>query len=60
MPKLAALVAPDGQLDARQIGEAALALHKDPQQWRMHGNETELKQQLKLLWHVLVRFGHSR
>ncbi|WP_233962946.1 DUF3626 domain-containing protein [Shewanella indica] len=60
MPKLAALVARDGLLDARLIGEAALALHKDPQQWRMLGNETELKQQLKLLWHVLVRFGHSR
>jgi hypothetical protein len=32
-------------------------LHADPDAWRDHGSPDEVLQALKLLWHVLVRYG---
>ena len=57
MPQLAARVARDGVLDAAAIGEAAGALRRAPEEWPVIAGIQPL-QQLKLLWHVLVRYGH--
>lgn len=59
MPSLAARVARDGAVDARAIGEAAVALFRDPRPWADRGTYAEVVQELKLLWHVLVRCGRD-
>ena len=60
MPSLAARVARDGFIvDARAIGEAAVALFRDPAAWADRGTYAEVVQELKLLWHVLVRCGSA-
>ncbi|HEX4458019.1 MAG TPA: DUF3626 domain-containing protein [Polyangia bacterium] len=59
MPSLAARVARDGAIDARAIGEAAVALFGDPAAWADRGDHAAVVQELKLLWHVLVRCGHA-
>jgi hypothetical protein len=58
MPQLAARVARAGRVDAAAIGEAAMALHRTPEDWPYIAGVAPL-QQLKLLWHVLVRYGHA-
>ncbi|MFD0711575.1 DUF3626 domain-containing protein [Paenibacillus sp. GCM10027626] len=57
MPSLAKRIAQEGYIDARLIGEAAQALKQNPAQWSDRGTEAEVLQELKLLWHVLVRYG---
>ncbi|MCH1918304.1 DUF3626 domain-containing protein [Shewanella sp. A3A] len=57
MPALAAKVAPEGELTAAAIGAAAAAVGRQPKQWREFGSQGEVMQLLKLLWHVLVRYG---
>jgi Protein of unknown function (DUF3626) len=57
MPSLAARVAVDGSIDAAGIGAAARGLKRDPAAWRDRGDYETVLQELKLLWHVLVRFG---
>ena len=60
MPSLAARVALDGRIDAAAIGVAARALKRDPAAWSDRGDYATVLQELKLLWHVLVRFGRPR
>ncbi|KAK3305989.1 uncharacterized protein B0T15DRAFT_533988 [Chaetomium strumarium] len=59
MPSLAARVARDGIVDARAIGDAVRELKRNPDTWRDRGSYDEVLQELKLLWHVLVRYGRS-
>jgi len=59
MPSLAARVARDGTIDACAIGDAAMALFRDPDAWADCGTYGDVVQQLKLLWHVLVRCGRD-
>jgi hypothetical protein len=59
MPSLAARVARDDTVDARAIGEAAVALFRDPATWADRGTYAAVVQVLKLLWHVLVRCGRD-
>ncbi|ULA66006.1 MAG: hypothetical protein LZF62_40046 [Nitrospira sp.] len=58
MPSLAKLVAPDGQLNANNIGAAAVSVRKNPKNWAHRGTDAEVLQELKLLWHVLLRYGN--
>ena len=58
MPTLAARVAQHGRVDAAAIGVAANALERDPASWPELAGIAPL-QQLKLLWHVLVRYGRT-
>jgi len=62
MPSLAERIAMDGYVDAAAIGRAALELRRDPSAWADRGSSTAVLQELKLMWHVLVRFGgpHAR
>ncbi|MBB6733596.1 DUF3626 domain-containing protein [Cohnella zeiphila] len=57
MPSLAQRVARGGMIDASAIGEAVRDLRRNPAAWSDRGTPAESLQQLKLLWHVLVRFG---
>jgi hypothetical protein len=59
MPSLAKRIAREGYVDARCIGEAAMALKRDPAVWADRGSYAEVLQELKLLWHVLVRYGQT-
>lgn len=57
MPALAARIACNGNIDARCIGEAAVSLSRYPERWKELGSNERLMQQLKYMWHILVRFG---
>jgi len=57
MPSLAARIAHHGYIDASMIGSAAKHLRQDPAAWRDRGTYAEVLQELKLLWHVLVKYG---
>ncbi|MEK4143223.1 MULTISPECIES: DUF3626 domain-containing protein [Paenibacillus] len=57
MPSLAKRIAHHGYIDTSMIGSAAMHLKHDPAAWRDRGTEKEVLQELKLLWHVLVRYG---
>jgi hypothetical protein len=57
MRTLAERVARDGFVDAEAIGSGVRELTSDKKAWRDRGTYEEVLQELKLLWHVLVRFG---
>lgn len=57
MPSLAQRIAGGRDIDASIIGAAVRDLHQNPEAWRDRGAFPDALQELKLLWHVLVRFG---
>ena len=57
MPSLARRVSDDEPIDAYRIGLAATTLKADPGSFADRGTYAEVLQELKLLWHVLVRYG---
>lgn len=57
MPSLAKRIARNGYIDTSMIGDAVNDLKRNPLLWADRGNYEEMLQQLKYLWHVLVRFG---
>lgn len=57
MPSLAMRIAREGRVDASVIGDAVMELRSDPTKWMDRGSDKEVLQELKLLWHVLVRYG---
>ena len=59
MPSLAARVARDGMVDAEAVGRGVKEVSREPENWRDRGMYAEVLQELKLLWHVLVRFGEQ-
>jgi hypothetical protein len=57
MPSLAARIARAGIIDASTIGAAVTDLRADPGAWGDRGSIDDVLQELKLLWHVLVKYG---
>ena len=57
MPSLAQRVARSGIVDASAIGAGVSDLRANPGAWSARGSEAEVLQELKLLWHVLVKYG---
>lgn len=57
MPSLARRIARQGLVDVRLVGEAAMDLKRDPAAWSDRGTYAEVLQELKLMWHVLVKYG---
>jgi hypothetical protein len=57
IPSLAKLIAQNNCINASIIGCAVMDLHRNPQNWLERGTFKEVLQELKLLWHVLVRYG---
>ncbi|MBU5444964.1 DUF3626 domain-containing protein [Paenibacillus sp. MSJ-34] len=60
MPSLAKRIARNGKVDASAIGAAAMDLKRNPGAWSDRGTEKEVLQELKLMWHVLVKYGKPR
>jgi hypothetical protein len=58
MPSLAKRIATGRYFDAAMIGAAAASVTRDPASWHDCGTPDHVLGGLKLLWHVLVRFGH--
>jgi hypothetical protein len=59
MQSLAKRIAQHHSIDANIIGSAVMDLKSNPQSWSGCGTPEEVLQELKLLWHVLVRYGRS-
>lgn len=57
MPALAKRVASSQLLNAADIGKACQSLSKEPSTWSEFGSQSEVLQKLKMLWHVLLKFG---
>lgn len=57
MPSLARRIATKDYIDASTIGSAAAELSRQPEFWSDRGSYAEVLQELKLLWHVLVKYG---
>jgi hypothetical protein len=57
MLSLAKRIAQNNIIDARIIGSAVMELNRNPETWSDHGSYKKVLQELKLLWHVLVRYG---
>ncbi|MCZ8537606.1 DUF3626 domain-containing protein [Paenisporosarcina quisquiliarum] len=57
MPSLAKRIAQNNVIDAKTIGLAVMELNRNPETWIDYGSYNEVLQELKLLWHVLVRYG---
>jgi hypothetical protein len=58
MPRLARrIVGDDGMLDAAVVGAAEMLLRKHSKKWSDYGNEAQILEHLKQLWHVLVHYG---
>lgn len=60
MPSLAKRIAHNNYINAKIIGDAVMDLSHNPKSWSDRGTTNEVLQELKLLWHVLVRYGHPR
>lgn len=57
MPSLAERVAQSGTVDASAIGAAVAGLRANPGAWEDRGSLDDVLQELKLLWHVLLKYG---
>ncbi|MDR6884995.1 DUF3626 domain-containing protein [Paenibacillus sp. GCM10023248] len=59
MPSLARRIAVNGRVDASAIGAAALDLKSRPEAWLDRGCYEDAVQELKYMWHILVRYGDA-
>ncbi len=57
MQSLAKRIGKNNIIDASQIGAAVWDLTQNQKSWSDRGTYKEVLQELKLLWHVLVRYG---
>lgn len=60
MPALAKRIEQHGKIDAHSIGLAAASLMQSPELWKEYGSYEQVVQQLKYMWHILVRFGQPK
>lgn len=57
MPSLAQRISSERHVDVSMIGAAAMDLKRNSEAWNDRGASSEVLQELKILWHVLVKFG---
>jgi len=57
MPSLAKRIGQNNVIEASTIGTAIMDLKRNPASWSERETYNEVLQELKLLWHVLVRYG---
>lgn len=57
MTSLAKRIAHNNLIDANIIGSAVMDLKRNPGSWSDRGTYPEVLQELKLLWHILVKYG---
>lgn len=57
MPKLGEFIATDSIIDTHHLGLAVMDLHSNPKKWEDWGSKEGVIQKIKLLWHILVKYG---
>jgi hypothetical protein len=57
MPKLAKFIVGNGFIDTHHLGLAVMDIYQNPKKWDRWGTQNEVLQKIKLLWHVLVKYG---
>ncbi|KAK4450560.1 hypothetical protein QBC34DRAFT_493806 [Podospora aff. communis PSN243] len=57
VPSLAERVAKGGVVTVKDVGDAVRELVRDPEAWKDRGEQGHVMQEMKWLWHVLVRYG---
>lgn len=57
MPSFARRVAEQGRVNARLIGKAACEVLSEPGAWEEFGDQAQVLQLVKRLWHTTLRFG---
>jgi hypothetical protein len=57
MPKLAEFITEDDYIDTHHLGLAIIDLNVNPKKWGIWGSQQDIVQKIKLLWHVLVKYG---
>lgn len=57
MPTLAQRISTNGFFTAAHIGAAAASVKRNPSAWVDRGPAADVLKELKLLWHVLLKFG---
>jgi hypothetical protein len=57
MPSLARRIATEAWLDPSMIGPAVFDLKQNANDWKDRGTPEEVLQELKYIWHVLVKYG---
>ena len=57
MPELAKFITKDNFIDAHHLGLAVMEIYSNPKKWEKWGSQNEAIQKIKLLWHVLVKYG---
>jgi hypothetical protein len=58
MPSLAKRIATKPYFDVHMVGLSAASLRRSPESWSDIGSFKDVLQELKLLWHVLVKYGN--
>lgn len=59
MPSLASRIEKGQQVNAKIIGDAAAEVVRHPERWQDRGSPQQCLQELKQLWHVVVRYGET-
>ena len=59
MPKLAEFITKENYIDTHHLGLAVMELYSNPKKWKKWGSKREVVQKIKLLWHVLVKYGKN-
>jgi hypothetical protein len=57
MPELAKRIAIDNTINAYILGLAIMDLYINPEKWDNWGSKDDIIQEIKLLWHVLVKYA---
>jgi hypothetical protein len=57
MPELAKRIAVDNSINAHTLGLAAMDLYTHPEEWENWGSKNAVIQEIKLMWHILVKYG---
>jgi len=57
MPKLAEFITKDDFINTHHLGLAIMDLHYNQKKWESWGSQKDVIQKIKLLWHVLVKYG---
>jgi len=57
MPKLAEFITKEDYIDTHHLGLAVMEIYSNPKKWKKWGSQKDAVQKIKLLWHVLVKYG---
>ena len=59
MPQLAKFITNEPSIDTHHLGLAVFDLYSNPKKWEKWGSQKDIIQKIKLLWHILVKYGQK-